>query len=320
MRCFDAQACATALIGGPVTAAEPVRARGRNASVWRIVGPDGHAYALKRYGAADAADRLGAEGDALRFMRAQGFGAVPEIVAADPDVTALLLRWVEGVSPMPADAAGIDACLDFLARLHACRQAGVGLRPAREACWTGAELLRQVDARLGRIRDAAAREPSLRAFVPDRLEPWRASLPPRIADIATAPAQRSLSPSDFGLHNALRLTDGRLVFLDFEYFGWDDPAKLTADVMLHPGMALDDTLAERFRMGAERLYGADPDFTDRLDTLLPAYALRWALILLNEFLPERWADRRAAGMDGEHAEVKAAQLAKAEAMLMRMAA
>ena len=46
-----------------------------------------------------------------------------------------------------------------------------------------------------------------------------------------APQHRCLSPSDFGFHNAL--LRGRpgvpgardWVFLDFEYFGWDDPAK-----------------------------------------------------------------------------------------------
>ena len=42
-------------------------------------------------------------------------------------------------------------------------------------------------------------------------------------------AERTLSPSDFGFHNALKRSDGRIVFLDFEYFGWDDPAKMTAE-------------------------------------------------------------------------------------------
>src|SRR5439155_21002106 len=50
--------------------------------------------------------------------------------------------------------------------------------------------------------------------------------------------QRTLSPSDFGFHNALRQADGRIIFLDFEYFGWDDPAKMIADFLLHPAMEL----------------------------------------------------------------------------------
>ena len=36
---------------------------------------------------------------------------------------------------------------------------------------------------------------------------------------------RCLSPSDFGFHNALLEATGKLRFVDFEYAGWDDPAK-----------------------------------------------------------------------------------------------
>ena len=41
-----------------------------------------------------------------------------------------------------------------------------------------------------------------------------------------------------GSNDALRQTDGRLRYVDFDYFGWDDPAKLTADFLLHPAMQL----------------------------------------------------------------------------------
>ena len=319
MRCFDPCQLAATLLGHPPATLAPVAGRGRNASVWQVTAQDGRLYAMKRYAATDAADRLAAEVGALRFLREHGIEAVPDIAAADPKAGASLLNWIEGEVPLPADADGIDACLDFAARLHALRQEGARLLPAREACWTGAELLQQVDARLRRLQTESD-EPALRDFIRDRLLPWREVSASGAEDVATRPDQRTLSPSDFGLHNALRQTDGRLIFLDFEYFGWDDPVKLTADFMLHPGMALDAALAARFRDGAERLYGSDPAFARRLDALLPLYALRWALILLNEFLPERWVDRRAAGMDGDHAAVKAAQLAKAEAMLTRMAA
>jgi len=320
MRFFDPGMTAAALLGQRVRTVGSITARGRNASIWRVEGEDGRQYALKQYAARDAADRLAAEMAALRFMQALGIDTVPDLVAADPHKAVLLLRWIEGGPALPADAAGIDACLGLLTRLHGAREQGRGLPPAREACWSGAELVRQVEARLRRLRDIAAREPILRDFIGHRLEPRSRAAVAQVAAVETEPGQRSLSPSDFGLHNALRRPDGGLVFLDFEYFGWDDPVKLTADVILHPGMSLDDALAERFRAGAERLYGADPDFAGRLDALLPVYALRWVLILLNEFLPERWADRRAAGMEGNHAAVKAAQLAKAEAMLTRVAA
>ena len=43
-----------------------------------------------------------------------------------------------------------------------------------------------------------------------------------------------LSPSDFGFHNTLLASDGALKFFDFEYAGWDDPAKTAADFLRQP--------------------------------------------------------------------------------------
>ena len=65
-------------------------------------------------------------------------------------------------------------------------------------------------------------------------------------------AQRTLAPSDFGFHNTLRYANGALAFVDFEYFGWDDPAKLTADIMLHPGRPLSAPQRQRFSDGRDK--------------------------------------------------------------------
>ena len=106
-----------------------------------------------------------------------------------------------------------------------------------------------------------------------------------------------------------------MAFLDFEYFGWDDPVKLTADILLHPGRPLEPTRRRRFRQAATRLYGGDPAFAGRLSAYLPLFGLRWVLILLNEFIPERWQRRVLAGETGSWSDVKARQLAHAREFL-----
>ena len=40
--------------------------------------------------------------------------------------------------------------------------------------------------------------------------------------------QYCISPSDFGFHNALLKSNGDIKFIDFEYAGFDDPAKITS--------------------------------------------------------------------------------------------
>jgi hypothetical protein len=106
-----------------------------------------------------------------------------------------------------------------------------------------------------------------------------------------------------------------LAFLDFEYFGWDDPVKLTADIMLHPGCKLGSSLQKHFRRAALELYGDDRNFAPRLAAFYPLFGLRWVLILLNEFIPERWHRRVLAGAKESWAEAKARQLGLARELL-----
>lgn len=93
--------------------------------------------------------------------------------------------------------------------------------------------------------------------------------------------------------------------------------KLTADVLLHPGMNLSPALKLRFLEGARALYGGDCAFVARLSALYPLFGLRWGAILLNEFLPERRRIRSHAGeLDPASAQVR--QRGKAEALLARI--
>ena len=82
------------------------------------------------------------------------------------------------------------------------------------------------------------------AFVNERLAPVGVASLRAAADAARdlglsldeplPAAERCVSPSDFGFHNALRTPDGRLAFIDFEYAGWDDPAKTVSDFFCQP--------------------------------------------------------------------------------------
>jgi hypothetical protein len=182
---------------------------------------------------------------------------------------------------------------------------------------------------LARLRDAARDENELIDFIDNLVAPRLAAesetaremvTPAGLAFDAELPQEwRSLVPSDFGFHNSLRRPDGSLAFLDFEYFGWDDPVKLTADIVLHPGRPLEPPQRKRFRLAATRLYGGDPAFASRLSAYLPLFGLRWVLILLNEFIPERWQRRVLAGETGSWSDVKVRQLAHAREFLAALA-
>jgi len=99
------------------------------------------------------------------------------------------------------------------------------------------------------------------------------------------------SPSDFGFHNAILKNDGELKFVDFEYFGRDDPVKLIADFIWHPAMKLNNLQKIQWFKGAINIFDSDPDLYSRFNAAWPLYGLRWSLILLNEFLQDGWSRR-----------------------------
>ena len=200
-------------------------------------------------------------------------------------------------------------------------------RDAAEACFSGREVEAQIRRRLAALRAQCDGEPELARFLGDSFAPLlehvvnsaKGKMAAAGLDFtATLPQEkRSLVPSDFGFHNSLRRADGTLAFVDFEYFGRDDPVKLTADVLHHPGTPQGPLQRDRFRSAALAIYGADASFGARLEALYPLFGLRWGLILLNEFLPDRWRLRVAAGETESWAHAKTRQLSRARELLAR---
>ena len=127
-------------------------------------------YALKHYPKSDDhRDRLGTEAGALRLM--QGLACVPRLHGIDRARGTLLLEWIDGVPVDRVTDADIDAGVAFLAAVHALRRHAdaAAQPPASEACLSGAEIARQVEARRARLRDtgdAALVEFLAREFTP----------------------------------------------------------------------------------------------------------------------------------------------------------
>jgi hypothetical protein len=319
---------ASALVGGAVELKRIVGG-GRNSRIWRVVsGTD--VFALKQYPPRrdDPRDRLSTEVGALRLMESQHLNTVPRVVGVDDQRGYALLTWIDGHDVVEIGNGDIDAAVEFLEAIHDLRAvSGSAMQPlAAEACLSGREIVRQIEERLIRLRGAPAKERELVDFLEHSFEPRFARWSVCARDLAfkagldfdgELPQEwRSLVPSDFGFHNSLRRSDGSLAFVDFEYFGWDDPVKMTADILLHPGRTLPPVQCDRFRQAATRLYGGDDQaFAQRLVAYLPLFGCRWVLIMLNEFIPDLWRRRILAGNSGSWSEAKTRQLGKARDFL-----
>jgi hypothetical protein len=110
-----------------------------------------------------------------------------------------------------------------------------------------------------------------------------------------------------------------VTFFDFEYFGWDDPVKLIADFAIHPGSNIDLKLQQLWIESACTIFSDDDNFATRLSACLPLYALRWVLILLNEFRPDVARKRVLAQsiLETELPRIQGVQLEKARQMIKK---
>ncbi len=292
------------LLGRPVRSLETV-AGGRNSRVYRFLADDGSACVAKRYfrSAADARDRLGVEFSSITYLWDHGIRCVPRPVAADAGNGVAVYEAVDGgpVGASKVTPADIDFAVGFLERLYVLgkRSDSKSLPLASEACFSINAVIENVQARYRRLAgcsDSSAETCALRGYLDndfraafDEVVSWSlsrlaaAGIP---AAIEISNDERTLSPSDFGFHNAMRQADGTIIFLDFEYFGRDDPAKLIADFLLHPAMRLERELKRRFAVTATNIFQADRKLRQRTEVAYALFGLKWCLILLNEFLPD----------------------------------
>ena len=328
----------TALLHKPVHAVTRI-GRGGNSKAYRVICEDGSQYAAKSYfqrgmGGKGGMDGLDVEFSSLRFLWENGERCVPQPLAADRSKQIALYQYVDGaeIDSRTVSDLDIEQLVSFavrLKRLSASEQAD-RLPRAAEACLSFATLHDNILQRLEQLNDIQGEDAStagLRRFLSEEFAPaldvlvtgamgemgeaaWRAELPC---------GALTLSPSDFGFHNALRRPDGSIVLLDFEYFGKDDPAKMISDFVLHPGMELSESVKRGY---VERMlyhFSADRGLSDRLTLSYPLFGLKWCMILLNEFVPN-FIERREFAMGVRHNRdhVRARQLEKAERMLRRM--
>jgi len=308
-------------------------AGGKNNQVFRVETATGPLL-LKIYftDAGDSRDRLGAEWAFLSRLWSLGLVDVPQPLAMIRDPHAALYSFVNGRRPLPSDIDGraVAQAADFIIAANPTPRDLSALALASEACLSLHDHIATVDRRVGRLQQldphAPLRDEATR-LIDERLRPlWgrvrQVALERRGAeDEADAVAEHEIiaSPSDFGFHNALVDDGGRLTFIDFEYAGRDDPAKLVCDFFSCPEVPVPFCHFDDFVATLADGLGFGDAFRLRCRHLLDTYRLKWACIVLNDFLPTD-AARRAFSLGGQRAERCSLQLLKAAALLDQVSA
>ena len=306
---------------------------GSNNRVVRVEAANGESFLLKTYLAnpGDDRDRCGTEWKFSSFLWNRGERCIAEPLARDPP-RASLFRFIHGNAVTTASVAPsqLQKAGQFVRRINRWRDEGwkTSLGSASEACFSLSEHLECIEQRLHRLQGIAADvaiQREARLFVDRHLvRAWqrivknvvsRSHLASARLDVTLSPEERCLSPSDFGFHNALQDNLGTVYWLDFEYAGWDDPAKLICDFFCQPHIPV-HIMHWDFFLGACGWPEKERQrIEQRARLLFPVYRIKWCCILLNEFLPIGAARRGFARGANSGADLRPLQLAKARSAL-----
>ncbi len=320
------------ITGRPIVGVESI-SRGRNGQVLKLLCRNRRALAAKQYyrHPDDHRDRLGTEVKALRLCREHNIVNVPEVVVIDHSRNLAVFTFIDGQRP-EKNERNIENAASFLGKLY---ELSALIPPdiandASEAFFSAALIIKNITERfnhLTAVENNSDCKEYLDTFLSASFKPavrlaedhCRALLEKAGIDFEQCLEHRKrlLSPSDIGFHNTLVTSDNQLFFLDFEYFGWDDPAKTVCDFVIHPHPCMN--LNEKMmRVFVNKCIEFLPDKTWQLraKAYYPLFRCKWSLILLNEFLPHVYERRSFAGaIPEDSSQILRAQLKKADICL-----
>jgi hypothetical protein len=251
-------------------------------------------YPKKRY---DHHDSITTEYNSLTFLWNSGIRNINRPIAIDKRNRLAIYSYIHG-QPIPASTVGknrVDDLINFiytLGKLSNKRDA-IKLPLGKEACFTMSEHLLNCDKKLVSIK-AGSRQKRffhiLERFLKEEFVPIYRAIYSYIKneysennmdlDERIPPGQYILNPSDFGFHNCLGVKN-RLYFTDFEYFGWDDPAKMIIDLLQRPRGGIPNKYHRYFYSKMIKFFSTDRSLSERIPYLYLIIACKWCLIILN---------------------------------------
>ena len=297
---------------------------GRNNRVYRVAGNGLSAILKQYYRSPDGGhDRFASEVAWCRFCDQFQLHWTPLLWASDPISGCALFEESPGrrVTASDVDAAAVSQAAQFLAAVNQHRDTAAAqmLPHAAEARFSWHDHLQTIQRRLDRLATLIPHDDldqALLVWWKSEFTPvWEAVRAKSISGLTESQLHAALprpewclSPSDFGFHNAWRLPGGELRFLDFEYAGWDDPAKLVCDFYWQVDLPAP---RETMPLMIAALTTDIGMLSERVWRLFPAFGMKWCGIILNEFLPTH-RDRRRFAMesipDQRHQQFVKAQL------------
>ena len=291
---------------GLITVSKIKRLRhGRNSQVF-LIEDESKKWVVKKYHQhpKDLRNRLENETLFLSYLKDIDVAGVAEPIAVDIDNNLGLFSYLPGVIPKSINKDIVRQAAEFIRLINVFKKQkkAKNLPKASEAScsvFSHLNLVKDRINRLSQIVPKGAIQKEVLVFVRSNLV---MSLEKITDDITSQypddklkrilpQSSRIISPSDFGLQNMLVKND-KVHFLDFEYAGWDDPAKLICDFGCHPEIPVKNEYLQFFKDSFYLWLDDAKESIRRSEILMNLYRLKWCCIILNEFTAVG-KDRRA---------------------------
>ena len=279
---------------------------GRNNILLSVECQDNLKYVIKNYGF-DGEDRLDREWSFLSRLECSGLSCVPRPIFCDIYGRIAVFSFLPGKklsasSISPKNIANASSFISKVARVDV-----EGLREAKDAHFSFEGHVKSIEGRVNALEVASRLRHSndeFKYFLAEELRPFWEETKQRVFlpryDRYWNTMRCFLSPSDFGFHNILH-SDSRLNFIDFEYAGQDDLAKLLSDFRFCPQIKIKKNHAEIFCRKIIDELELDNGFEKRLEILNSLGRTKWLCIVLNVFLPNK--NRRISDATGSNRRV-----------------
>lgn len=279
----------------------------------------------------DTRDRLLSEYSFLKYAKIAAPSWTPEPISWNKEKSCALYEFIEGVNYTP-ESVGREQVMEaaqFFVELNASdsRSFSNKLPLASESCFSiishinlvnrRLEMLYQVLANSKEDKEALAFFENLKIRAENVIKGITIKSQELNIDMAEdlTPSERCVSPSDFGFHNAIKSLDGTAKFIDFEYAGWDDPAKMVGDFFAQLAVPISNKYFDEFANKCMAPFLYKDKLIKRSYLLSPLYKIKWCCIALNVLLPVNLARRKFANHRLDEGEIKAIQLTKARHLL-----
>jgi len=282
----------------------------------------------------DNRDRLEREFQAFSFLKSRGFD-VPTALFYNQEYYYGVYSFEPGQPKLATDLTkrDVDGIVKFILALENLSQdTGFPFPSAVNAHLSYSDHIDHITTRIGAVTEALRagdlppaavdfiNRTDVLSVMADLLKPSSLGITESEQDQKLPSRFIRLSPVDFGSHNML-FSEDSVRFVDFEYFGWDDPLRLIAEFIGHDrNQGLSDDHKQYFINSYLDGTKLPESITARLDSLSKLLEIEWLASHLQFTTPARLQSRAFADPNLDKDAFIDEQLSKEEKRLNRLLA